>query len=137
MAQTNVNFEVEIHVVIRGDNLYAATIMPFHVTGYGDTFDSSIDRAKEGLEHLLRAYEDEGNLEAFLDESGIEYTLADEAPAVDGSVRRVRETDSVCWIALALPRSSRPSGDSAFQFTRPQTIGPSFASSIQAPDTGP
>jgi len=91
MAQMNVNFEVEIHVAERSDHLYAATIMPFHVTGYGDTFDSSIDRAKEGLDHLLKAYEDEGNLEAFLDESGIEYTLAAEAPAVDGSVRRVRE----------------------------------------------
>ena len=91
MAQVNVNFEVEIQVAERGENLYAATIMPFHVTGYGETFDGAIDRAKEGLDHLLRAYEDEGNLESFLSESGIEYTLAAEAPAVDGSVRRVRE----------------------------------------------
>ena len=91
MAHVNVNFEVEIHVAERGDGLYAATIMPFHVTGYGDTFDSSIDRAKEGLDHLLEAYEADGNLEQFLDESGIEYSVADEAPAVDNSVRRVRE----------------------------------------------
>lgn len=91
MAHMNVNFEVEIHVAIRGDNLYAATIMPFHVTGYGDTFDNSIDRAKKGLDHLLKAYEDEDNLEVFLEESGIAYTLAGEAPAVDSSVRRVRE----------------------------------------------
>ena len=91
MAQVNVNFEVEIQVAERGENLYAATIMPFHVTGYGDTFDDSIDHAKEGLDHLLKAYEDEGNLESFLNESGIEYTLAAETPAVDGSVRRVRE----------------------------------------------
>ena len=91
MAQVNVNFEVEIQVAERGENLYAATIMPFHVTGYGDTFDNSIDRAKEGLDHLLKAYEDEGNLESFLNESGIEYTLAAETPAVDGSVRQVRE----------------------------------------------
>ena len=38
MADTNVNFEVEIHVAQRGEHLYAATIMPFHVTGYSDTF---------------------------------------------------------------------------------------------------
>ena len=75
----------------RADNLYAATILPFHVTGYGDTFDASIDRAKIGLNHLLRAYEDEGNLKAFLDESGIEYTIAAGSSAVDNSVRRVRE----------------------------------------------
>ena len=63
MAQVNVNFEVEIHVAKRCDILYAATIMPFHVTGYGDSLDSSIDRAKEGLGHLLEAYEADGNLE--------------------------------------------------------------------------
>ena len=91
MAQMNVNFEVEIHVAQRGDNLYAATIMPFHVTGYSDTFDGAIDRAKEGLDHLLRTYEDEGNLESFLNESGIEYTLAAESSSVDSSLRRVRE----------------------------------------------
>ena len=39
MADTNVNFEVEIHVAERAERLYAATIMPFHVTGYSDTFD--------------------------------------------------------------------------------------------------
>ena len=91
MAQPNVNFEVEIHVAERGDNLYAATIMPFHVTGYGDSFDGSIERAKEGLGHLLEEYEADGNLQQFLDESGVEYTVTDEALAVDRSVRRVRE----------------------------------------------
>ena len=49
MADTNVNFEVEIHVAERDEHLYAATIMPFHVTGYSDTFDGAIDRAKEGF----------------------------------------------------------------------------------------
>lgn len=91
MAQSNVNFEVEIHVAERGDNLYAATIMPFHVTGYGDSFDGSIERAKEGLDHLLEEYEKDGNLRQFLDESGIDYTVTDEAPDADSSVRRVRE----------------------------------------------
>lgn len=62
--------------------------MPFHVTGYGWTFDGAIDRAKEGLGHLLEA---DGNLEQFLDESGIEYSVADEATAVDNSARKVRE----------------------------------------------
>ena len=84
MAQVNVDFEVEIQVAERDDNLYAATIMPFHVTGYGETSDGAIDRAKEGLHHLLVAYEDEGNLESFLSVSGIEYTFATEAPAVGG-----------------------------------------------------
>ena len=75
----------------RGDNLYAATIMPFHVTGYGDSFDSSIGRAKEGLNHLLEAYEADGKLEHFLDESDIECSFTDEAPVVNRSVRRVKE----------------------------------------------
>ena len=91
MAPTNVNFEAEIHVAQRGEDLYAATIMPFHVTGYSDTFDGAIDRAKEGLDHLLEAYEADGNLAQFLDNSGIEYTLAGEVAAADSSVRRVRE----------------------------------------------
>ena len=91
MADTNVNFEVEIHVTERGERLYAATIMPFHVTGYSDTFGGAIDRAKEGLDHLLEAYEADGNLSQFLDENGVEYTLAPEFTAVDSSVRRARE----------------------------------------------
>ena len=91
MAPTNVNFEAEIHVAQKGEDLYAATIMPFHVTGYSDTFDGAIDRAKEGLDHLLEAYEADGNLAQFLDDSGIEYTLAGEVAAADSSVRRVRE----------------------------------------------
>ena len=91
MAPTNVNFEAEIHVAQRSEDLYAATIMPFHVTGYSDTFDGAIDRAKKGLDHLLEAYEADGNLAQFLDDSGIEYTLAGEVAAADSSVRRVRE----------------------------------------------
>ena len=91
MAQVNINFEVEVHVAQRGEDLYAATIMPFHVTGYGASLDSSIDRAKEGLGHLLEAYQADGDLEQFMDESGIEHSVADEAPAADNSVRRVRE----------------------------------------------
>ena len=91
MAQVKVNFEVEILVAERSNNLYAATILPFHVTGYGDTFDNAIDRAKRGLNHLLKAYDEEGNLEYFLDESGIEYALAAGSSAVGNSVRRVRE----------------------------------------------
>lgn len=70
MAQPNVNFEVEIHVAERGDNLYAATIMPFHVTGYSNSFVGSIERAKKGLDRLLEEYEADGNLQQFLDESG-------------------------------------------------------------------
>ena len=46
---------------------------------------------KKGLDHLLKAYEADGNLSQFLDENGIEYTLAPEFTAVDSSVRRVRE----------------------------------------------
>ncbi len=91
MAPINVNFEAEIHVAQRGEHLYAATIMPFHVTGYSDTFDRAIDRAKEGLDHLLEAYEADGNLAQFLDDSGIEYTLSGKVTTVDSSVRRVRE----------------------------------------------
>ena len=91
MADTNVNFEVEILIAPRAEHLYAATIMPFHITGYSDTFDGAIDRAKEGLNHLLEAYEADGNLAQFLDENDIEYTLAPESAAVDSSVRRVRE----------------------------------------------
>ena len=91
MGNGNVNFEVEIQVAERGEGLYAATIMPFHVTGYSDTFDGAIDRAKEGLDHLLEAYEADGNLMGFLDESGVEYTLTAETATVDSAVRRVRE----------------------------------------------
>ena len=71
MSRTSVNFEVAIQVEERSEELYAATIMPFHVTGYSDTFDGAIDRAKEGLHHLLRAYEADGNLTRFLDESDV------------------------------------------------------------------
>ena len=66
MAQhTIINFEAEIHVVERSDHLFTATIMPFHVTGYSDTSDGSIDRAEKGLGHLLGAYETDGNLVRF------------------------------------------------------------------------
>ena len=101
MAPTNVNFEVEIHVAQRGEDLYAATIMPFHVTGYSDTFDGAIDRAKEGLDHLLEAYEADGNLAQFLDDSGIEYKLAGEAGYRRQLDKTGEGTDRVCWIALA------------------------------------
>lgn len=91
MTNTNVNFEVEIHVAQRGEHLYAATIMPFHVTGYSDTFEGAIDRAKGGLDHLLEAYEADGNLAQFLEENGVEYTLGSEFTGEDRPVRRVRE----------------------------------------------
>ncbi len=67
-------------MVERDENLYAATKMPFHVTGYGETFDGAVDRAHEGLQQLLLAYEGEGNLESFLSESGAKYTFAAESP---------------------------------------------------------
>ena len=38
---------VRIHGEQRDEHLYAATIMPFHVTGYSDTYDGAIERAKE------------------------------------------------------------------------------------------
>ena len=95
MAQPSVNFDVEIHVAERDDNLYAATIMPLHVTGYGNSFDGSIDRAKEGLVHLLEEYEADGNLQQFLDDSGVKYAAADDVPDVHRSVRRVREPRSL------------------------------------------
>jgi hypothetical protein len=46
MADTNVNFAVEILVEQRDQHLYAATMMPFGVTGYADTHDGAIERAK-------------------------------------------------------------------------------------------
>ena len=73
MAHTSINFDVEIQIVERSECLFAATIMPFHVTGYSDTFDGSIDRAKRGLAHLLEAYGTDGNLFRFLDESNVQY----------------------------------------------------------------
>ena len=82
--RTNTNFAVEIHVAERDDNLYAATIMPFHVTGYADTVDGAVDRAKEGLDRLLDEYEADGNLTEFLDDSGVEYSFVDESPNADG-----------------------------------------------------
>ena len=82
--RTSTNSAVEIHVSEKDDNLYAATIMPFDVTGYADTFDGAVDRAKEGLDRLLAAYEADGNLTEFLDESGIEYSYAYESPDADG-----------------------------------------------------
>ena len=91
MAQPSINFEVEIHVAERDSNIYAATIMPFHLTGYGDSFEGAIERAKEGLDLLLEEYEADGNLQQFLEESGVEYTVTDEAPDADSSVLRVRE----------------------------------------------
>ena len=45
-ADTNVNFAVEILVEQRDQHLYAATMMPFGVTGYADTHDGAIERAK-------------------------------------------------------------------------------------------
>ena len=78
MEDTNVNFEVEILVEQRGEHLFVATIMPFHVTGYSDTFNGAIERAKEGLDHLLDAYEDDGTLMRFLDETGVDYQLTPE-----------------------------------------------------------
>ena len=50
-------------------------IMPFHVTEYSDTHDGAIERAREGLDHLFGAYEVDGTLIQFLEESGVEYTL--------------------------------------------------------------
>ena len=82
-ADTSVNFDVEIQVEERSEDLYAATIMPFHVTGYSETFDGAIDRAKEGLHHLLDAYEADGNLMNFLDESDVEYAIRHDAAALD------------------------------------------------------
>ena len=81
----------DLTVAKRAEHLYAATIMPFHVTGYSDTFDGAIDRVKEGLDHLLESYEADSNLAQFLDENGIEYSLTPESAAVDSSIRRVRE----------------------------------------------
>lgn len=91
-ANTGVNFEVEIQVEERSEDLYAATIMPFHITGYSDTFDGAIDRAKEGLHHLLEAYEADGNLMSFLDESDVEYAIRrDAAASTEKTIRWVRE----------------------------------------------
>ena len=59
----------------RGEHLYVATIMPFRVAERSDTFDGAIERAREGLDHLLDVYEDDGTLMRFLDETGVDYTL--------------------------------------------------------------
>ena len=75
MPDTNVNFAVEILVEQRDEHLYVATIMPFHVAGYSDKHDGAIERAREGLDHLLDAYEAYGTFIQFLKESGVEYTL--------------------------------------------------------------
>ena len=75
MEYTNANFAIEIFVEQRGEHLYVATIMPFRVTGRADTFDGAIERAREGLDHLIDAYEEDGTLMRFLDESGVDYTL--------------------------------------------------------------
>ena len=58
--------------------------MPFDVTGYADTFDGAVDRAKEGLDRLLDAYEADGTLTEFLYESGVEYFFAYECPDAGG-----------------------------------------------------
>ena len=55
-------YEVEIQLAERGDNLYAATIMLFHVTGYASTREGAIARAREGFVNLVAAYEADGNL---------------------------------------------------------------------------
>lgn len=81
-VSTGLNLEVEIQVEERSEDLYAATIMPFHVTGYSDTFDGAIDRAKDGLHHLLKAYETDGNLTKFLDESNVQYAMRYDAAAL-------------------------------------------------------
>ena len=75
MEDTNVNFEVEVLVEQRDEHLYVAKVMPFGVTGRSTTFDGAIERAKEGLGHLLDAYEADGTLMGFLDESGVDYML--------------------------------------------------------------
>ena len=75
MENTNVNFEVEILVEQIDEHLYVATVMPFHIAGRSNTFDGAIERAKEGLDHLLDEYEDDGTLMRFLNESGVDYTL--------------------------------------------------------------
>ena len=72
---TNVNFEVEIIVEQRDEHLFVATIMPFHIAGRSNTFDGAIERAKEGLDHLLDAYEADGTLMQFLDATDVDYTL--------------------------------------------------------------
>ena len=59
---TENDFEVEIHMVVRGDNLYAATIIPLRVTGYASTRESAIVRAREVFANLVAAYEADGNL---------------------------------------------------------------------------
>ena len=75
MEDTNVNFEIEVLVEQRDEHLYVATIMPFHVTGRSNTFEGAIERAREGLDDLVDAYEADGTLTRFLDESGVDYTL--------------------------------------------------------------
>lgn len=84
MARTTINFEAEIHVVERSERFFTATIMPFHVSGYSDTFDGSIERAVKGLSHLFKAYGTDGNLFRFLDESKVEYT-AERENAIENS----------------------------------------------------
>ena len=75
MEYTNANFAMEIFVEQRGEHLYVATVMPFHVTRRSNTSEGAIERAREGLDHLLDAYEEDGTLMRFLDESGVDYTL--------------------------------------------------------------
>lgn len=97
MAHTIINFEAEIHVVERSEHLFTATIMLFHITGHSDTFDGSIDRAKKGLGHLLGAYETDGNLVRFLDESNVEYTIEREDTTGNSSLPQVEEQDEKAY----------------------------------------
>ena len=74
IVDAHVNFDPDIQVAQREEEPYAATIKPLHVTGYSYTPDGAIDRARQGLDRLLEAYEEDGTLMQFPDENGIEYT---------------------------------------------------------------
>ena len=92
-----INFDVDMRVEQRTEDLYAATISPFHITAYADSPDGAIDRVKEGVVALLADYEQDGNVTRFLDETGVEYEIDEESQVqpvltTPRHVKSVRET---------------------------------------------
>ena len=89
-----INFDVEMQVEQRTEDLYAATINPFHITAYADSPDGAIDRVKEGVVELLANYEPEGNVTRFLDETDVRYEIEEE-PRAQPALTTPRHVKSV------------------------------------------
>ena len=73
-VKIDVEIQVEIQVEQHTDYM-AATVMPFGVTAFAEDLATVLERADQGVQHLLNEYDARGDLWSYLNDCDAQYRV--------------------------------------------------------------